>query len=53
MPIQDASILSRCIGDDFIGCFETNHRPQALEQFFAYLESNGPVVERPAFSMSA
>jgi len=44
--MQDTSILNHTIGDDFIGCFETNHRPQSLEQFFSYLESNGLVVER-------
>ncbi|MFW6731498.1 MAG: 2OG-Fe(II) oxygenase [Synechococcus sp.] len=44
--MQDTSILNHTIGDDFIGCFETNHRPQSLAQFFSYLESNGLVVER-------
>ena len=44
--MQDASILSHSIGEDFIGCFDTNHRPQSLEKFFSYLESNGLVVER-------
>lgn len=44
--MQDTSILNHTIGDDFIGCFETNHRPQPLAQFFSYLESNGLVVER-------
>lgn len=44
--MQDTSILNHTIGDDFIGCFETNHRSQPLEQFFSYLESNGLVVER-------
>jgi hypothetical protein len=46
MPMQDAAILSHSISEDFIGCFETNHRPQPLEQFFSYLENNGLVVDR-------
>lgn len=44
--MQDAAILSHSISEDFIGCFETNHRPQPLEQFFSYLENNGLVVDR-------
>lgn len=44
--MREPAILDHSIGDDFIGCFETNHQPESLEQFFAYLESNGLIVER-------
>lgn len=42
----EPSILEHSITDDFIGCFETDHPAQPLEQFFQYLETNGLVVER-------
>jgi hypothetical protein len=44
--MQEPTILEHSIDDDFIGCFETNHQPNALEQFFAYLDRNGLIVER-------
>lgn len=39
------AILSHDIGTDFIGCFETNHPPQPLTEYFSYLETNGLVVD--------
>jgi hypothetical protein len=44
--MQEPAILNYNIGKDFIGCFETNHQPHALEQFYDYLETNGLIVER-------
>ncbi|MBD1194941.1 2OG-Fe(II) oxygenase [Vulcanococcus sp. Clear-D1] len=44
--MQEPRILEHSIGSDFIGCFETNHQPLALEQFFTYLQTNGLIVER-------
>ena len=39
-------ILSHSIDDDFIGCFETNHVPQPLKEYFDYLSQNGLIVGR-------
>lgn len=39
-------ILSHTIDQDFIGCFETNHPPQPLQEYFDYLQTNGLVVQR-------
>lgn len=44
--MQEPTILEHNIDADFIGCFETNHQPNSLEQFFAYLDRNGLIVER-------
>jgi hypothetical protein len=44
--MQEAAIMNHTISADFIGCFETNHTPSSLEQFFSYLETYGLVVDR-------
>ena len=44
--MQNPTICEYNIGKDFIGCFETNHASQPLEDFFHYLETNGLIVER-------
>lgn len=43
---MEPAIFSQTIDADFIGCFETNHPPQPLADYFTYLAANGLMVER-------